>query len=104
MFLRNITTLLLSFKLFLISFNYNLFFENHDPGHGLCDINCNNKNHHFVYYKFEKWKDKDGQVYFRKNIALLPVSFSNSVYFVQQIINDYILSYKLYSRPPPQIK
>jgi|TARA_B100001250_G_scaffold398604_1_gene407043 hypothetical protein len=75
----------------------------HEQGYGMCDISCNEEQHHSIAHHCEKCLNKNSKSikYEQKD---LPRFFNETLpLFVKHHFNNSYLSFSLYSRPPPSL-
>ena len=77
--------------------------DDHEPGYGICDISCNEGQHHSIAHHCEKCLNKNSESikYEQKE---LPRFFNDPLLlFVKHHFNNSYLGFSLYSRPPPSL-
>ena len=77
--------------------------ETHEQGYGMCDISCNEEQHHSNAHHCEKCLNKNSRSiqYEQKDSP----RFSNDslLLLVKHHFKNSYLSFSLYSRPPPSL-
>ncbi len=77
--------------------------HDHHEGYSLCDVSCNDKNHHSSSHHCEKCLNKTHRLMVQASAdAYFDISYS-SIYSLNESSNNKLLTYKLYSRPPPKL-
>ena len=73
----------------------------HEKGYGMCDISCNEEQHHSIAHHCEKCLNKNSESikYQQKDFPCF--SNDSSLLFVKHHFKNFYLSFSLYSRPPP---
>lgn len=77
--------------------------HNHIDGYSICDIGCDDENHHSLLHQCEKCLNENSRTVFAKFYEIpfqanQKISFSGYNFF-----HKNILQFNLYSRPPPSL-
>ena len=79
-----------------------LHHEHHD-GYNICDINCDNDNHHSISHQCEKCLKENHRLIIQGSIDG-PFNISGSLpYSLDECFKYSFSNFSLYSRPPPSL-
>tara|TARA_B100001250_G_C19425102_1_gene624974 strand:- start:307 stop:618 length:312 start_codon:yes stop_codon:yes gene_type:complete len=75
----------------------------HDQGYGICDISCDEENHHSMAHQCEKCLNSNIRFIVQEKNDL-SINFNASQHwFLNQNSKNHFSNYNLYSRPPPSL-
>ena len=93
----------LSFLFMLALFHGDLHYQENHDGYSICDISCNEEKHHSISHQCEKCLNKTNKFIVQGFIELSSNKYRTALYSSNEIFKDKIISFNLYSRPPPSL-
>jgi hypothetical protein len=94
-----------SLSFFILSITFHIDHVDHDQyeGYSICDISCNDEGHHASSHHCEKCLNKTHRIMVQASIDAYSNRHHLSIYSLNENSNNKLLTYKLYSRPPPKL-
>ena len=75
----------------------------HYDGYSICDIDCDDGKHHSINHKCEKCLNKTNKLIVQEFIDLSFNEYRTALYSSNEVFEDKITPFNLYSRPPPSL-
>lgn len=101
--LKTLFTIGLSILVFTRGLHVEL--HNHSPaeGYSICEIGCDNENHHNSFHQCEKCLTKNSKLIGPSYGSLIYDHYLISYYELNESIINTFIHFSLYSRPPPNL-
>ena len=93
----------LSFLFMSASFHVDLHYQDNYDGYSICDISCDEEKHHSISHQCEKCLNKTNRLIAQEFIELSSNEYRTALYSSNEIFEDEIIPFNLYSRPPPSL-
>ena len=99
------TPLSYTLSFILLSAFFHIDHLDHDDheGYNICDVSCNDKGHHSSSHHCEKCLNKTNRLMIQASTDAYPSVHYLSIYSLNESSNNTLLTFKLYSRPPPNL-
>ena len=85
------------------SFHVDLHYQDNYDGYSICDISCDEEKHHSISHQCEKCLNKTNRFISQEFIELSSNEYRTALYSSNEIFEDKIIYFNLYSRPPPSL-
>ena len=100
--LKSFVSYVLSIMVLSATLHVDLHHEHYD-GYNICDINCDDENHHSISHQCEKCLNKNIRLIIQGSIDV-PFNESGSLlYSLDESFKHSLSNFSLYSRPPPSL-
>ena len=93
----------LSFLFISATFHVDLYNQDNHDGYSICDISCDEEKHHSISHQCEKCLNKTNRLIAQEFIEFPSNEYRTALYSSNENIEDKIISFNLYSRPPPSL-
>ena len=85
------------------SFHVDLHYQDNYDGYSICDISCDEEKHHSISHQCEKCLNKTNRFISQEFIELSSNEYRTVLYSSNENIENKIIPFNLYSRPPPSL-
>ena len=93
----------LSFLFLSTAFHVEPYHQDHQDGYSICNINCDDENHHSISHQCEKCLNNINRFIAQQFIELSFNEYQTALYSSYENFEDGFISFNLYSRPPPRL-
>ena len=100
--LKSFISSALSIMLLSATLHVDLGHEHYD-GYSICNIDCDDEKHHSISHQCEKCLNKTNRLIVQEFIELSSNEYRTALYSSNEIFEDKIIYFNLYSRPPPSL-
>ncbi len=101
--IKTLNSFILTFTISIAIFHIDHVDHDHHEGYSICDISCNDETHHASSHHCEKCLNKTHRIMVQASIDAYSNRHHLSIYSLNENSNNKLLTYKLYSRPPPKL-
>ena len=101
--LKSIISLSLSFFFLSVTLHVDHIEHDHHEGYSICDVSCNDGNHHSSSHQCVKCLNTPNELIVPVSAGIYFNRVHISTYSLNESPNNTHLTYKLYSRPPPNL-
>ena len=101
--IKTLLSYTLSFILLSAFFHIDHLDHDHHEGYSICDVSCNDEGHHSSSHHCEKCLNKTNRLMVQASADVHLNVHHLSIYSLNESSKNTLLTYKLYSRPPPKL-
>ena len=101
--IKSLFSFILSFILLSAFLHIDHLDHDHHEGYSICDVSCNDERHHSSSHHCEKCLNKTNRLMIQASTDAYPSIHYLSIYSLNERSNNTFLTFKLYSRPPPNL-
>ncbi|MFL3008738.1 MAG: hypothetical protein ACJZ14_05100 [Candidatus Neomarinimicrobiota bacterium] len=101
--LKSFVSFSLSFFILSVTLHLDHLDHDHHEGYSICDVSCNDEGHHSSSHHCEKCLNKTNRLMIQASTDAYPSVYYLSTYSLNESSNNTLLTFKLYSRPPPNL-
>ena len=101
--LKSFVSFSLSFFILSVTLHIDHLDHDHHEGYSICDVSCNDEGHHSSSHHCEKCLNKTNRLMIQASTDAYPSVHYLSIYSLNERSINTLLTFKLYSRPPPDL-
>ena len=101
--IKTLLSYTLSFLLLSALFHIDHLDHDHHEGYSICDVSCNDEGHHSSSHHCEKCLNKTNRLMVQASADVHLNVHHLSIYSLNESSKNTLLTFKLYSRPPPNL-